>query len=153
MNEYISKPIKEEELFKLITNFGLKEAKSEEITVSQNNIAFETIDLTYMQSVSGGNKSFEQTVTTQFVENVPLHLEQLITAYQSEDFKIVKLRAHDLRSSAAIMGLLPILEEKLDLLEMAKEKNTALQQVIEDVESILTSAIAEAKIVLENLQQ
>jgi signal transduction histidine kinase/DNA-binding response OmpR family regulator len=153
MNEYISKPIKEEELFKLITNFGLKEAKSEEITVSQNNIAFETIDLTYMQSVSGGNKSFEQTVTTQFVENVPLHLEQLITAYQNEDFKIVKLRAHDLRSSAAIMGLLPILEQKLDLLEMAKEKNTALQQIIEDVESILTSAIAEAKIVLENLRQ
>ena len=153
MNEYISKPIKEEELFKLITNFGLKEAKSEEIKVSQNNMVFEFIDLTYMQSVSGGNKSFEQTVTTQFVENVPLHLEQLITAYQNEDFKIVKLRAHDLRSSAAIMGLLPILEEKLDLLEMAKEKNTALQQVIEDVESILTSAIAEAKIVLENLQQ
>jgi len=153
MNEYISKPIKEEELFKLITNFGLKEAKSEEMKVSQNNTVFETIDLTYMQSVSGGNKSFEQTVTTQFVENVPLHLEQLITAYQNEDFKIVKLRAHDLRSSAAIMGLLPILEEKLDLLEMAKEKNTALQQVIEDVESILTSAIAEAKIVLENLQQ
>jgi len=153
MNEYISKPIKEEELFKLITNFGLKEAKSEEITVSQNNMVFEFIDLTYMQSVSGGNKSFEQTVTTQFVENVPLHLEQLITAYQNEDFKIVKLRAHDLRSSAAIMGLLPILEQKLDLLEMAKEKNTALQQIIEDVESILTSAIAEAKIVLENLQK
>ena len=43
--------------------------------------------------------------------------------------------------------------EKLDLLEMAKEKNTALQQIIEDVQSILNSAIAEAKIVLENLQQ
>ncbi|MDW8848632.1 ATP-binding protein [Flavobacterium sp. MMLR14_040] len=153
MNEYISKPIKEEELYKLITNFGLKEAKSEEMKISQNNTVFEFIDLTYMQSVSGGNKSFEQTVTTQFVENVPLHLEQLITAYQNEDFKIVKLRAHDLRSSAAIMGLLPILEQKLNLLEMAKEKNTALQQIIEDVESILTSAIAEAKIVLENLRQ
>lgn len=153
MNEYISKPIKEEELFKLITNFGLKEAKPEEMKVSQNNTVFETIDLTYMQSVSGGNKSFEQTVTTQFVENVPLHLEQLMAAYQNEDFKIVKLRAHDLRSSAAIMGLLPILEEKLDILEMAKEKNTALQQIIEDVKSILNSAIDEAKIVLENLQQ
>lgn len=153
MNEYISKPIKEEELFKLITNFGLKEAKPEEMKVSQNNTVFETIDLTYMQSVSGGNKSFEQTVTTQFVENVPLHLEQLMAAYQNEDFKIVKLRAHDLRSSAAIMGLLPILEEKLDILEMAKEKNTALQQIIEDLKSILNSAIDEAKIVLENLQQ
>ena len=153
MNEYISKPIKEEELFKLITNFGLKEAKPEEMKVSQNNTAFEIIDLSYMQSVSGGNKSFEQTVTTQFVENVPLHLEQLMTAYQNEDFKIVKLRAHDLRSSAAIMGLLPILEEKLDILEMAKEKNTTLQQIIKDVKSILNSAIVEAKIVLENLQQ
>lgn len=153
MNEYISKPIKEEELFKLITNFGLKEAKSEEMKISQNDTVFEFIDLTYMQSVSGGNKSFEQTVTTQFVENVPLHLKQLITAYQNKDFKIVKLRAHDLRSSAAIMGLLPILEEKLDLLEMGEEKNTTLKQIIEDVERILNSAIAEAKIILENMLQ
>lgn len=151
MNEYISKPIKEEELFKLITTFGLKEGKSEDKKVSENVPVFNYIDLTYMQSVSGGNKSFEQTVANQFIDNVPLHLEQLITAYHSLDFKIVKLRAHDLQSSVAIMGLLPILEDKLDLLEMATEQNTTLQQILNDVENMLKHSLIEAKIYLESL--
>lgn len=151
MNEYISKPIKEEELFKLIANFGLKETALEDAKIPASDSVFQYIDLTYMKSVSGGNKSFEHTVTKQFVDNVPLHLQQLITAYQNQDFKMVKLRAHDLQSSAAIMGLLPLLEEKLDLLEIAIEKNTTLQQILDDVEHILNLSLYEAKIFLESL--
>lgn len=151
MNEYISKPIKEEELFKLITNFGLKEPKSEEIKITETNLVFEYIDLTYMLSVSGGNKSFEQTVTNQFIDNVPKHLQQLVTAYQDQDFKIVNLRAHDLKSSVAIMGLLPLLEEKLNILEMAAESNPTLQQILDNVENILNLSLAEAKLFLESL--
>ena len=151
MNEYISKPIKEEELFKLIAAFGLKESNSEETNTIQSDPVFQHIDLSYMQSVSGGNKAFEQTVTKQFIDNVPLHLEQLITAYQNQDFKMVKLRAHDLQSSAGIMGLLALLEEKLDILELATEQNATLQQILNDVEKILNSSLLEAKVFLESL--
>lgn len=151
MNEYISKPIKEEELFKLITNFGLKEPKSEEIKITETNLVFEYIDLTYMLSVSGGNKSFEQTVTNQFIDNVPKHLQQLVTAYQDQDFKIVNLRAHDLKSSVAIMGLLPLLEEKLNILETAAANNPTLQQILDEIENILNLSLAEAKLFLESL--
>lgn len=151
MNEYLSKPIKEEELFKLIASFGLKESKSEEINVRETNPVFEYIDLTYMKSVSSGNKAFEETVTKQFIDNVPRHLEQLKKAYQNQDFKMTKLTAHDLKSSVAIMGLLPLLEEKLDILETASEQNTTLQQILDDVESILNLSLVEAKIFLESL--
>ncbi|MCM0667337.1 hybrid sensor histidine kinase/response regulator [Flavobacterium tyrosinilyticum] len=151
MNEYISKPIKEEELFKLIAAFGLKESNSEETNVIQSDPFFQHIDLSYMQSVSTGNKAFEQTVTKQFIENVPIHLEQLSKAYQNQDFKMVKLRAHDLQSSAAIMGLLPLLEEKLDILELATEQNATLQQILNDVEKILNLSLSEAKVLFESL--
>lgn len=151
MNEYISKPIKEEELFKLIANFGLKEAKSKAIEIAEINPVFQYIDLTYMQSVSGGNKDFEKTVTNQFIENVPQHLQQLMTAYQNQDFKMVKLRAHDLQSSGAIMGLLPLIEEKLDILEMATEQNTTLKQILDDVQNILNLSLTEAEIFLKSL--
>ncbi|MFD1604807.1 ATP-binding protein [Flavobacterium artemisiae] len=153
MNEYISKPIKEEELFKLISDFGLKDSKSIENKIPDSHPVFQYIDLSYMRSVSAGNNEFEQTVTHQFITNVPGHLEQLITAYQNEDFKTVKLRAHDLQSSAAIMGLLPLLEEKLDILEMAQEKNAALQLLLEDVENILKLSLCEAEIFLETLSK
>nr|WP_294784633.1 response regulator [uncultured Flavobacterium sp.] len=152
MNEYISKPIKEEELFKMIASFGLKESKPEAIKSFENNPVFECIDLTYMQSVSGGNKGFEQTVTKQFIDNVPLHLEQLTTAYQNEDFKVVKLRAHDLQSSAAIMGLLPLIQEKLDLLEICCDQNTIAENTLENVKIILSKAVYEAEIFLNQLK-
>lgn len=153
MNEYISKPIKEEELFKLIANFGLKEPKSEPAAVIKDNTAFTCIDLTYMESVSGGNKSFEQTVTQQFIDNVPPHLDQLIAAYQNEDFKMVKLRAHDLQSSAAIMGLLPLLEEKLELLETSCEQNTIAEKTLDKVKNIVLEAVSEAEIFLKQLKK
>jgi CheY-like chemotaxis protein len=151
MNEYISKPIKEEELFKLIANFGLQKTESSKITTETTPVTFQYIDLSYMQSISGGNKSFEQTVTKQFIDNIPPHLEQLSTAYENQDFTTVKLRAHDLKSSVAIMGLLPILEEKLTALERLTEKNTTAQNDLENVKNILNFALDEAKQFLKQL--
>lgn len=145
MNEYISKPIKEEELFKLISNFGLQEKESPESTAEKPTAEFQYIDLAYMQSISGGDKSFEQTVTRQFIDNVPLHLEQLETAYENHDFAIVKLRAHDLKSSVAIMGLLPILEENLNILELASEKTDWAYQALENIKTVITAALEEAE--------
>lgn len=151
MNEYISKPIKEDELFKLISNFGLQESHQQEIKIEETQLKFQYIDLTYMQSISGGDTSFEKTVTQQFIDNVPQHLEQLSAAYQNQDFITVKLRAHDLKSSVAIMGLLPLLEEKLNALEMASEQNSILKENLDEVKSITKSALEEARQFLNQL--
>ncbi|MCI3937152.1 ATP-binding protein [Chryseobacterium aahli] len=151
MNEYISKPIKEEELFKLISNFGLQESHQQEIKIEKTQLKFQYIDLTYMQSISGGDTSFEKTVTQQFIDNIPQHLEQLSAAYQNQDFTTVKLRAHDLKSSVAIMGLLPSLEEKLNVLEMTTEQNSILKEDLDEVKSIIKSALEEAKQFLNQL--
>ncbi|MDF2930894.1 MAG: evgS [Chryseobacterium sp.] len=145
INEYISKPIKEEELFKLISNFGLNERNHKEIKIEEKPPVYQYIDLTYMQSVSGGDKSFEKIVSQQFINNVPNHLQQLITAYQNKDFTTVKLRAHDLKSSVAIMGLLPLLQEKLDTLEMITEENPTAETILEDVKNIISQAVSETE--------
>ncbi|MDF2552333.1 MAG: evgS [Chryseobacterium sp.] len=145
MNEYISKPIKEEELFKLISNFGLNERNHKEIKIEEKPPVYQYIDLTYTQSVSGGDKSFEKIVSQQFIDNVPNHLQQLITAYQNKDFTTVKLRAHDLKSSVAIMGLLPLLQEKLDTLEMITEENPTAETILEDVKNIISQAVSETE--------
>lgn len=145
MNEYISKPIKEEELFKLISNFGLKEGNHKEIKIEEKPPVYQYIDLTYMHSVSSGDKSFEKIVSQQFIDNVPNHLQQLITAYQNKDFTTVKLRAHDLKSSVAIMGLLPLLQEKLDTLEMITEENPTAETILEDVKNIISQSVSETE--------
>lgn len=152
MNEYISKPIKEDELFKLISRFGLKESNISETKSEKDPISFQYIDLSYMQCVSGGDKNFEQIITQQFIDNIPSHLEQLISAYENQDFTIVKLRAHDLKSSVAIMGLLTLLEEKLKLLENTVDQNPTSEKTMAEVKNIILQSLSEAEKFLHQLQ-
>ncbi|MEF9477913.1 ATP-binding protein [Chryseobacterium sp. 1B4] len=145
MNEYISKPVNEEELFMLISKFGFKEKNKNEKKIENPSSGFQYIDLTYMQTVSGGDRSFEQMVTQQFIENIPNHVQKLTTAYENLDFAGVKLWAHDLKSSIAIMGLHPLLKEKLDILETASAESSDLQKILEEVQKILSEAVSEAE--------
>lgn len=151
MNEYISKPIKEDELFKLISNFGLKDAEKAETQTEETASSYEFIELSYMKSISNDDKDFERTVTQQFLDKVPTHLQELKLAYDNKDFKLLKLRAHDLKSSVAIMGLLPLLEEKLNVLELTNEENPASKQALEEVKDVLLKSFFEAKLFLKSI--
>lgn len=151
MNEYISKPIKEEELFKLISTFGLQENPEKGLNSDKAKADFQYIDLTYMQSISGGDTSFEKTVTQQFLDNIPPHLAELESGYENQDFTTVKLRAHDLKSSVAIMGLLPLLEEKLNVLETTTEQNPTSEKNLEVIKTIIKQSLSEAEIFLKSL--
>ena len=151
MNEYISKPIKEDELFKLISNFGLKENEKSETKTTEVTSNYEFIDLTYLKSISNEDKDFERTVTQQFLDKVPTHLQELKLAYENKDFKLLKLRAHDLKSSVAIMGLLSLLEEKLNILELTTEENPASQLALEEVKDVLLKSFFEAKLFLKSI--
>ena len=151
MNEYISKPIKEDELFKLISNFGLKENEKAETKAEEIVSNYEFIDLTYLKSISNGDKDFERTVTQQFLDKVPTHLQELKMAYENQDFKLLKLRAHDLKSSVAIMGLLALLEEKLNVLELTAEQNPASKLALEEVKDILLKSFFETKLFMQSI--
>lgn len=151
MNEYISKPVKEDELFKLISSFGLKEGKDNKAKSKENSTAYQYIDLTYMKAISNGDKDFERTVTQQFLDKIPDHLQEMESAYGNNDFKIVKLRAHDLKTSVAIMGLLPLLEEKLNILELTSEENPASKQTLDEVQEIILKAVSEAGLFLKTI--
>ncbi|MNY26841.1 hybrid sensory histidine kinase BarA [compost metagenome] len=151
MNEYISKPIKEDELFKLISNFGLKENEKTETKNEEIVSKYEFLDLTYLKSISNGDKDFERTVTQQFLDKVPTHLQELKLTYENKDFKLLKLRAHDLKSSVAIMGLLALLEEKLDILELTTEENSASQLALEEVKDVLLKSFFETKLFMQTI--
>lgn len=149
MNEYISKPIIEEDLFKLISNFGLKENEKTETKTEEIVSNYEFIDLTYLKSISNEDKNFERTVTQQFLDNVPTHLQELKLAYENKDFELLKLKAHDLKSSVAIMGLLPLLEKKLYILELTTEENPASEKTLEELEDVLLKSFFETKLFMQ----
>lgn len=148
MNEYISKPIKEQELFDLISQFGLGEEQKDVANELQNS-QFQYLDLTYMRSLSAGNTGFEKTVTEQFIFNLPTHLSELKSAYENNDFALLRLIAHDLKTTVSIMGFLPLVEERLDLLETATQKSIELNKVLDELSDLFAIALNEAKTVLQ----
>jgi signal transduction histidine kinase/DNA-binding response OmpR family regulator len=124
MDEYISKPVREQELRGLISQLAgtAKGIRSAMPHTSLNG--YQYIDLAYMQEISGGDKEYEQTVTTQFLEIVPTDLESMQAAWGKKDLLTLRQLAHNMKTSVSVMGLNAALEDVLDKIEFSKDENT-----------------------------
>ncbi len=148
MNEYISKPIREEQLYHMITRFTkiTTTVKSQSnSTLNSYNNTYQYINLAYMKDVSAGNIEYEKTVTEQFIEVIPADLAALEKAWQQNDITTLRQLAHNMKTTVSVMGLNEILQPYLDTLEYENltEKIWLLQ--LESIQLILNAAIDEAK--------
>jgi len=64
-----------------------------------------TIDLTYLHSLTGGDKSFEHMLLTGTVVDVDTKIAGLATAWEQTDPAGIRKNAHSLVSLAAIAGM------------------------------------------------
>ncbi|TWI85490.1 signal transduction histidine kinase [Lacibacter cauensis] len=138
MNEYISKPIREELLFDLIkkfvpTNNNNPTARN---TLTGTTTNYTYINLDYLKEVGMGNRTYEKKITEQFMSLLPDQLLQLEMLYNQGKTNEVQQTAHSLKTTIAAMGLNPLLDPLLDKLEynLLDEKEftetyTALQLV------------------------
>jgi signal transduction histidine kinase/DNA-binding NarL/FixJ family response regulator len=129
MNEYISKPLQEEELRKLIGRFAGKK----------------TINLDYLRSVSAGNTVYEKDVTGQFLEAFPAELEALMQAWQKKDLDTLRHTAHSMKTTISVMGLNSLLESYLDILEQETLTGERFNSAYEPLQSIGATALVEAR--------
>ncbi|KLT64309.1 hybrid sensor histidine kinase/response regulator [Pedobacter sp. BMA] len=147
MNDYISKPVNEQELLALI----------EKVTVIHTgdelfNEQFIYLDLTYMKDMGKGNVSYERKVTGHFVNRVPQDMISLQQALRAEDYGKIKQIAHSLRTTLAIMGLLERTVQVLDQLEFPENDRRHFEQLISALEMICRGAVKEAEGYLKSLK-
>jgi HPt (histidine-containing phosphotransfer) domain-containing protein len=133
MNEYISKPIREDELFKIINNVlrskgGMTNIKNENINIPVQN--GDLLNLDYLREVSGGDSSFEKNMMEQFLEQVPGELEAMQEAFSKANYPELKHIAHNLKTSVSFMGLTKTLDNYLDYIE----SNAGIQSVNDNLE-------------------
>lgn len=148
MNDYIPKPIREEQLFQIISKFIQAYRSSENGKTWEgvySNHAFRFINLDYMKEVSGGNRDYEMTVTEQFIEAIPADLEEIHHAWDSNDRAKLRQLAHNLKTTISVMGLNAILESQLNLLEHQHLTQDQFDQVFGELKSILDSSLQEAR--------
>ncbi|MCF6405852.1 ATP-binding protein [Chitinophaga filiformis] len=134
MNEYLAKPIREGELYRMIQVFTGKSSTPElyarhngHNTFNNGNSNGQTVEqetpliqLEYLHQLSMGDKVFEQNMLQQFVTQLPDDLSQLKKAIDEGSVTAIRSTAHNLKTTISFIGLetrlYPILEtlEKLD---------------------------------------
>jgi CheY-like chemotaxis protein len=146
MNDYLAKPVREGELYRLIARFvplpaGLPAPGP---SPAPEDSPYQCISLGYLHQVSRGNKGYEKTVTGEFMETVPTELRDLADAFAAGDFKTLRQVAHSLKTSVSIMGLTDRLAADLDALEEAAPGDPRVPQTIETVTAVCREALREA---------
>lgn len=120
MNEYLSKPIREEELYRLIHIFTGK-GNTPAAYIHTNGTNAQTaeqsgplIQMEYLQQLSRGDKDFEQNMLQQFVTQLPEDLSLLKKAIDEESVTDIRRTAHTIKTTVSFIGLedrlYPILE-------------------------------------------
>jgi signal transduction histidine kinase/DNA-binding response OmpR family regulator len=156
MNEYISKPIRENELFELINKILRFDGKTE-IKNKKENIPVlngELLNLDYLKEVSGGNSEFEKTMIEQFLKQAPGELESMKEAFNKNNYPELAHIAHNFKTSVSFLGLTNNLNYYLDYIE----SNAGIENVNEEIgakimtiDSICQRAFREAKDYLKQM--
>lgn len=149
MNEYISKPIREEQLHKLITGFTKNILPAAHHHLYDNS--YQYINLTYMKEVSRGNLLYEKTVTRQFIETIPNNLTTLKKAWKEQDITLLQQTAHNMKTTISVMGLNNLLNVHLDFLEAETLTATGFDTHFTAINNVCTVSIAEANTFLTTL--
>ena len=69
------------------------------------NEPINTIDLTYLHTVSGGDRLFEKMLLEGALEDIQLKIDDLQRAWDRQDASTIRSNAHSLKSLTAIAGL------------------------------------------------
>ena len=140
MDEYLSKPFKQEDLLRKISYF-LKPAPYAVTEISAPELdRVETssqIDMSYLKSLSDGNSQFENELLTMTIAQVGSEADTLAAAFAKGDSGAVRTIAHGLKSSVSLYGV-PDLVPLLSNIERLAAQGTLDSEAKRDVLYVVT---------------
>ena len=156
MNDYLSKPFTEENLFTVIK----RNLKS--VTIMSNNIENGSAgqpsahgsgnteplyDLTMVRSVSGGDESFIKKMVQLFVETVPPGVTDLQEATKLQQWEKVGKVAHKLKSTLDSMGIKSLKDEirAIETNGKHQQQTETIAPLVEKVTEIVDNCIRQLK--------
>ncbi|MCF6359453.1 MAG: ATP-binding protein [Cyclobacteriaceae bacterium] len=101
MNDYISKPFIPDELHTLISKYYLPTSSKEEKPIFAPPYA----NLTYLKSISDGNKEFLQEIITTFIAQTPSLLDEMKLAVTNKNWLKIGILAHKLKPNLTLLGI------------------------------------------------
>jgi signal transduction histidine kinase/FixJ family two-component response regulator len=122
MNDYISKPIHEKELYGLLKTY-LSDDRSSNMEALKNDLHY--IDLNFLEDMVMGSGDFLKTIVKQFLKQFPGEMEALKNAVDQKDSRQVATLAHHIQSTVSILGKSTPFFQQLEKLEKLAKKHTA----------------------------
>jgi len=131
MNDYLSKPINERQLYSYISKFAAlhQENKIVDPVQAAPEVVYAYIDLSYMKEISKGNIQYELQVTTQFLELIPKAIAGIDEALLNHHPAAIRAIAHELKTSISIMGMTDEMELILDQLEYSEGEQQMVMNI------------------------
>ena len=156
MNEYLSKPIREDELFQIINSVLNKKNPSTGSERDGNKTVdtFEWINLEYLENLSGGNRVFEVSMIEQFLQQIPEELAAIENEFNKGNNAAIAQIAHNMKTSVSFMGLSAKMNDTLDYIESnagSQIGNIILKDKIAEIKEICRNAIIEAEKYLKTI--
>ena len=148
MDDYISKPIREDVLLTLIKQYAsTKSSANGRITSStmSSEKTYKYISLQYMKEISRGNVDYEKTITEQFIEAMPNELNMLEQSWHNYEIDRLRQSAHNMKTTISVMGLNKLLENYLDFLEYNDLDENTFYVNYSPLQFICNEALEEAK--------
>ena len=139
MNDYISKPVNEQELLEMIQKVTAVAGTGERHPVYRH------INLEYIKDMGKGNAGYERNMTSHFVQRIPEDMHRLHEGLRNGDNDLIRRTAHSLRTTLAIMGVLQQAVHLLDALEFPAGTQPYLAALVASLENTCKPALAEAE--------
>lgn len=147
MNDYISKPVKESELYQILKTYGDLQPEAEDGSEL-------VINTGYLKDLSMGDAAFENTIIRQFIVQVPEEIQLLEEAISKRNHQKIKSIAHGLKSSVSYLGLNERLYPHLHRLETDASESAESDHFEEDFRELKTvceQAVKEARQLLHHV--
>lgn len=137
MTDYISKPIKELNLYNKIVknlnhNFQIENKKNNShLNINNCNISKKVVNLDYLTELSNGSRCFINEMIHLFLLENPKEIQLLEKSIHEKKYESIKQISHKLKSSISFVGLNKIIGKELKEIETLAENNSKMREIEE----------------------
>lgn len=152
MNDYLSKPINEPNLYHIIANnltnmISTEKNAPKEVISPAASSSGKLYDLTMVQGIAGGDEEFVKKMLRLFLETMPQSLQHLQKETVQQNWAGVSKLAHKLKSTIDSMNIRSLKDTVREIEQYGKkgEQTAEIPALVNEVVFVMEACIAQVK--------